>query len=588
MRSDEPPEPFGDSGHYRNFGDEYPFGEQPTQPLTDSRGGAMPGGSWPSDAPTLVRSLANRARSYQSAWGDDSAPDQRSKSRTHRRGLSRRSLLVGAGAGAVGIGALGAGVGVFLSNRAQGTAAGDVFSEQAGQIAHLLRRAGFGPSPYDIAEYLNLGVAGATDRLLNYGAVHDDLDQRLSAMTFNPSSADDLIRWFVLRMIYSKRPLEEKMTLFWSGVLTSSFQKVTFKRGHDALMQQNNVLRQKGMGRFDDLIHAITVDPAMLLYLDGNQSTGHNPNENYARELMELFTMGVGNYTQDDVHQGALALTGWAVSDAGQAVYHPLRHFTGAVTYLGHTGTMGVDDVVRLVCAHPATGHHIAWRMWSFFVYENPSDADLQPLVDAYYHSNHSIAAMVQAMLTAPAFYSDKAYRARVKSPLEFAAGALRGLGVDTDGAGARQILSAMGQTPFDPPDVSGWDGDKVSAAWVSTQTWMNRINFINSLLAAASGLPAGQTSLRPSQAGNVAHSPLQQLITAQRIGSTKALVDYFVAALVDNRLPNDRRAILYDAVNVTAPQGPAFALAKGVQVPAMAVRQMLYLLMSTPEYQMN
>jgi hypothetical protein len=581
MRSDEPPEPFGDSAQYRSFGDEYPFGEQPTQPLTDWRGGGMPGGGRPSDAPTLVSSLTNRARSYQSPRGDDSPPDQRSKSRPRRRGLSRRSLLVGAGAGAVGIGALGAGVGFLLSNRAQDTGAADVFSEQAGQIAHLLRRAGFGPSPYDIAGYLNLGVAGATDRLLNYSAVQDDLDQRLSAMTFNPSSADDLIRWFVLRMIYSKRPLEEKMTLFWSGVLTSSFQKVTFKRGHDVMMQQNNLLRRKAMGRFDDLIHAITVDPAMLLYLDGNQSTGHNPNENYARELMELFTMGVGNYTQNDVHQGALALT-------GQAAYHPLRHFTGAVTYLGHTGTMGVDDVVRLVCAHPATGHHIAWRMWSFFVYENPSDADLKPLVDAYYHSDHSITAMVKAMLTAPAFYSDKAYRARVKSPLEFAVGALRGLGIDTDGTGARQILTAMGQTPFDPPDVSGWDGDKLSAAWVSTQTWMSRINFVNSLLSAASGLPAGQTTLRPSQSGNVAHSPLQQLITAQRIGGAKSLVDYFVAALVDNHLPNDRRAILYDAANVTAPKGPAFALAKGVQLPALAVRQMLYLLMSTPEYQMN
>src|SRR5262249_38951993 len=155
----------------------------------------------------------------------------------------------------------------------------------------------------------------------------------------------------------------------------------------------------------------VTVDPAMLWWLDGRLSTGRNPNENYARELMELFTIGLsdtaGNptFTQGDVQQAALALAGWTVRRASlQSVLVHARQHTGTVTFLGQTGRLGVDEVVRLVCAHPATGRHLAWRMWSFFVFENPSDADLRPLVDAYYKSDHSIAAMVRAMLTSPAF----------------------------------------------------------------------------------------------------------------------------------------------------------------------------------------
>src|SRR5262249_24506868 len=188
-------------------------------------------------------------------------------------------------------------------------------------------------------------------------------------------------------------------------------------------------------------------------------------------------------------HQGALALAGWTVRRGSlRSLLVPARQHTGTVTFLGQTGRLGVDEVVRLVCAHPATGRHLAWRMWSFFVFENPSDADLRPLVDAYYKSDHSIAAMVRAMLTSPAFFGAKAYRARVKSPFEFVAGAIRGLGVALgiyEGKGIAQVMRALGQVALAPPNVAGWDGDKVSGAWVSTQTWMARCNIVNALLAA-------------------------------------------------------------------------------------------------------
>lgn len=554
-------------------------------------------GRWPGDAPTL----SPTAHLASDPGGDPSSswrlpaiaaptappPHPGSTPPPPRRGISRRNLLIGAGAGAVGAGAAAAGLTFFLSTRGL-AGIPNVFASDAGQISHLLRRAGFGPSPADIGDYLSAGVSGTIERLLNYADIHDDLDQKIAALHLDLSTADGLVRWWVLRMIYSKRPLEEKLTLFWHGLLTSSITKVGGKRGYPLMVQQNNLLRQRAMGRFDDLIAAISADPAMLRWLDGNRSTGNSPNENYARELMELFTMGVGNYTQDDVHQGALALTGWAIR-GGKGVFLPARHYNGSVTFLGQTGPMGLREVVKLVCAHPATGKHLAYRMWSFFVAENPSEADLKPLADAYYKSNHSIRAMVEAMLKSSALLSSLAYRSRLKSPLEFAVGAVRGLGLPTDAKGITTLLAAMGQIPFDPPDVSGWPGDKVSAAWVSTGSWMTRVNFVNSLVAAASGIGPRQGQGRVALGGQAAvtGSPLQQLINTRKIASPTALADYFIAALLDNHLDDARRTLVHDAISASA-KGPTFALSGGKKTPAASVRNALYLVMSMPEYQMN
>lgn len=510
--------------------------------------------------------------------------------RPPRPGVSRRKLLIGAGAGAAGIGVLGAGVGLLLSDRAtqRPITPANLTSDEAGKVLHLLRRAGFGPSPADVDDYVRLGASAAIDRLLDFPSVPDDaVEARIKGLNLDLTKTDDLVRGWVLRMIYSRRPLQEKLTLFWHGVLTSGVEKAGGRKGFPLLAQQNDLLRAHVLGRYDDLIKAISTDPAMLIYLDGTHSTGRSPNENYARELMELFTLGVTdaagqpNYTQDDVHNGALALSGWEIQN-GKGVFVPARHYNGTVTYLGQTGKLGLDDVVKLVCAHPATGRHLAFRMWSFFVYENPSDADLKPLADAYYKSGHSIKAMVEAMLRSPAFFSAKAYRARVKSPVEFTVGVVRALGIETAAKGVSASLRSIGQVPYDPPNVSGWDGDKVSAAWLSTQAWMARVNFVNTLLAAASGASSKQS------ATSATSSPLQQVIAARGLKSGADLADYFVAALLDNKLDADRRAILHDTVTNAPPGGASLPLAGGAHVPAAGVRSMLYLLMSMPEYQMN
>ncbi len=513
---------------------------------------------------------------------------------SRRRGVSRRALLIGAGVGAVGVGALGTGVGVLLSRNAATSGPANFGAGDAAQVAHLLRRAGFGLAAWDASEYLNAGVSGSIEKLLNFAGTPNNADAVVAAQHLDLTKRDDLVRSFMLRAIYSEHPLEEKMTLFWHGVLTSSIAKVGGSENYPLMAQQSALIRAHAMGKLDDLIRAVATDPAMLFWLDGRLNTGTAPNENFSRELMELFTLGIvdasGNspYSQADVHQGAFALSGWALrANATEAVFVPSRHYSGSVTYLGHSGPMTVDDVVRIACAHPATGRHIAWRMWKFFASElegstipttpGLNDPALTPLVNAYNASGHSIAAMVKAMLTSPAFFGDAIYRSRVKSPIEFVAGIVRGLGLEN--YAAKNISGAMatlGQVPFAPPDVSGWDGDKVSGSWVSTQTWMSRCNLVNTLLAA----------LAPAR-GSVATSPLQGIITTQKLAAPTAVADHFVSALVDDQLPDDRRAILHDAISAQA-SGPTFALAGGGTLPAASLRNTLYLLMAMPEYQMN
>jgi uncharacterized protein (DUF1800 family) len=570
-----------------------PFGDANTHPLTPSPWDSFSSAPSIDDTPTMpappgVHGSGGRQNAGLSPVPAPPVPMGKT------RGITRRKALVAAGAGVIGLGALGVGLGHVLTQR---DSIPNVFASDAGQINHLLRRAGFGPAPGDVGDYLDAGVQGAMDRLVNYDGISDDLDSRLSQTSFDFTKPQDLMRWFLLRMIYSKRPLEEKMTLFWSGVLTSGLEKVGQPQYRPTLIQQNKLLRANAMGKLDDLIRAVTIDPAMLIWLDGRRNTGNNPNENYSRELMELFTLGIDdaqgnpNYTQNDVHQGALALTGWhpEPSNGGyQGVLSPGRQYHGTVTYLGHTGQLGLDDVVRIVCAHPATPRHLAWRMWNFFVYATElSDPALQPIVDAYNQQDHSIRAMVQAMLTSPEFFGAKAYRGKVKSPVEFLVGAIRGLGVEVTGTGLPQVMLPMGQVLFDPPNVAGWPGDQDSSNWMSTQAWMARVNFNNLLAAAATGTAVVGKQYTTNSNATVT-CPVQQVINSRGISRAPDLQDYLVAILLDNTLSDDRRAALSDTLAQASKAGPTLALSGGGSVSAANVRQMLYLLLSMPEYQLN
>jgi len=516
--------------------------------------------------------------SEQSTMASSSIPPTQPARKRH---ISRRELFGATAIGLAGLGAAASGAALEqwwqhggLRHLFHGPVVGSM------QIGHLLRRAGFGTSPDDLATYNSLGFNGSVDQLLNYQQVSDDdMENRLNALNLDLNKPLDQIRWWLLRMAWTQRPLLEKMTLFWHGVLTSSFRKVG---GRNALMRmiiQNQFLRNHAFDTFDNILLGITSDPAMLFYLDLTQSRKTAPNENYARELMELFTLGLGHYTQQDVYEGAAALTGWHVQGLS-SVYIPQDHNDLTKTYLGHTGNLDYKDVINILANHPATPWFISRKLFTFFVYENPSTDDLKPLVDTYVQSGHNIGAVMRTLLLLPQFSSQKAYRSRIKSPVEFAAGAYRALGIQGNGGNLPYLTILMGQTLFDPPNVAGWPGDKVSALWLNSGTWMTRLNFIDGLLVR--GLAQGGTPAQPLD--------LQGIVNANNINSPESFVNYFAAFLLDGQIESDRRTQLLDYFTAqdSGRGGAQITLTNGQSYPLNRVRGTLYLLMASPEYQLN
>ena len=497
--------------------------------------------------------------------------------------LSRRGLLIGAGAVSLGAVAITSGLLYAKGDIHLGGSTPAPTPAADAQIQHLLRRAGFGARTSEIAEYSALGYSGAVDRLLNYASVSDDLDQRLQSLNLDLTRTQDQQRWWILRMIYSKHPFEEKMTLFWHGLLTSSYQKVGGKRGYPYIIQQNRFLRAHALDTFDNILLGITQDPAMMWWLDLRLNKEQAPNENYARELMELFTLGVsGGYTQDDVHNGALALTGFKLSANGTVTYNAGQHDNSQKTYLGHSGNLDYHDVIRIVAAHPAAGPYLCSRLFRFFVHENPSDADIKTLSDTYYASGHSINAVMKALFTLPTFLSADAYRARLKSPTEFTLGAIRQMEVELNGQGLSTIMALMGQNIFAPPNVAGWPGDQSSAQWMNTGTWLIRVNFINALLNGSHAANGGVPGL-PS-----ANALLQTTITSHNLHTSDAVLSYFINLLVDGQMTADRQHVLRTYLTQSAGGGNTLNLAGGQSLSANNLRGMLYLLMASPEYQLN
>lgn len=555
---DQPTEPQAPGVEWIPTGDPLPASghvlpdEEPTIPLT----------------PTVPASPGIGAAMQTIA--DQRTMTQKSMARRKFMGKSLAGLAVAGGVATIG----GVALAEWLTHRGGST---QVASNV--QIGHLLRRAGFGAAADELSMYSNLGYQGAVDRLLNYQQVDDSaMEQRLQALKFNLSSTQDQQRWWLLRMAWTQRPLLEKMTLFWSGVLTSSFRKVGGPKAYVRMINQNNFLRAHAFDTFDNILLGITSDPAMLFYLDLTKSTKTHPNENYARELMELFTVGVANYTQQDVFAGAAALTGWHIRGVSASYYNPKDHNDLPVRFMGQTGSFTYKDILRILADHPATPWFIGHRLFAFFAYENPSTDDLKPLVDAYVQSGHNMGAVMRALLLSPQFSSAQAYRSRIKSPTEFTVGAYRALGIQGDGEGLPAITTLMGQPLFDPPNVAGWPGDKTSLNWLNSGAWMTRLNFIDMLLARGTAATKGKPLV-----------DLQGMVNANQLSSPEEFVDHFSTFLLDGSLPADRRSQVLDYFTASDNSSSThITLTGGKSYPLNRVRGALYLLMASPEYQLN
>ena len=352
------------------------------------------------------------------------------------------------------------------------------------KLAHLLRRAGFGARPAEWTAYAKMGLPAVTDALLHPERVPDPLADVLAGIQGDYVDFDDISsirKWWMYRMSHTPRPLEEKMTLFWHGHFATANYKVDNPRW---MWTQNQTFRTHALGNFKTLLQAVSRDPAMLVWLDGAENRKGRPNENYGRELMELFTLGVGGgYTETDVKEAARAFTGWHYDrDKSVFVFSPDRHDDGPKTFLGETGNFNGDDVLEIIVRHPSTASFVCTKLFKYFVHETPTPADIAPLTRTYFASGYDLRAVMGAILTSPAFYSDAAFHARIKSPTEYVVTALRTL--DAPFAVTNNNLLSqtrtMGQELFSPPNVKGWPGGKT---WMNTMTLIGRVNFADGMI---------------------------------------------------------------------------------------------------------
>ena len=408
-----------------------------------------------------------------------------------KRPVSRRTVLAtgAAGAAAAAMAVLWKGNELTqildqIHNATQGYAG--ALSNPRTRIAHLLRRAGFSATPAELDRYVAMGQSKATDTLLNYQAVSNaTLEAQLPAIdlaaTPNGPAIAAIQGWWLQRMVGTARPLEEKMTLFWHGLLTSGLDKA----GPAQLFTQNALFRKFALGNFDELLKAVSKDPAMMVYLDTETNRKGKPNENYARELMELFTTGIGHYTETDVQESARSFTGWTLTGAKQlryatdSIFVPRLHDAGQKTFMGKTGNFTGDDIVEMLVPLRATAERLSARLFTFFAYPSPEPDIVKHLADVFQKSRYNVGAVVREIFGMDAFYSEKAYRGLVKSPAEFAAQALKATGADSRAytLAASGGMTAMGQVLFYPPNVAGWPG---GTSWVNSTTLLARINFAN------------------------------------------------------------------------------------------------------------
>ena len=378
-----------------------------------------------------------------------------------------------------------------------------------GLIAHLMRRAGFGANREQIGMHANAGYQSTVEALL-YPGEEDRMDDHL-IRRFHPELSGMMgpnapgQNW-LYRMATTSAPLREKMALFWHGIFATGYAKVIHGK---ALSDQTRMFRTFGMGSFKDLLIQLSKDPAMIIWLDNQDNHNGAINENFGRELLELFTMGVGNYTERDIKECARAFTGWTIANreymelrsqrdsdwpygriAWHFKYHPEDHDDGEKEFLGQRGRFNGEDIIHIICQQEATARFISRHLYSFFVSDEPPIPEwrytpptnpeaIDELTRVYFDSNYDISAMLKALFNSSYFQSQGSWYSKVKSPVELVAGVLRLTGEFN--RPRREIIdryfqaSYMGQFLNNPPSVEGWHQ---GTDWLDTGTLVERVNF--------------------------------------------------------------------------------------------------------------
>ena len=394
--------------------------------------------------------------------------------------------------------------------------------------AHLLRRAGLPGPPGEVDALEALGLEGAVDRLLEFEQVDNSaMFVHLVGLELDLNTPQGILRDWLVRFLHSARPFEERMALFWHMHFATGLGKVKIPF---FMYNQVQTFRMFGRTRFDELLTRVSQDPAMLIWLDNIHNHKNAPNENYARELMELYSMGLNTYTQDDVVAAARALTGWTLLQrrgSVEFVFDTSDHDYGEKTFLGETGAWDGDDIIRIIAEQEVTPRFMASKMWSHFAGGDAPEAVIDDVAAAYWSSDHSLLEMFRALFTHDAFYAPEQRRARIKGPVEYTCGLLRQLGGSTDGSGIPGFLEGQGQSLYNAADPSGWDE---GMAWVTTASLLLR-----SQLASVVGLARNR---------QVDVDPVE-LVRAAGVSTPEGAVDDLTSRLGLPELQPDRRTQL-------------------------------------------
>jgi uncharacterized protein (DUF1800 family) len=381
------------------------------------------------------------------------------------------------------------------------------------RAVHLLNRAGFGCTPEQADAAAKRDPAELVDELLSFDAaksppppewVKPGVEERekfrqMAGLTpeermmrqreirrENIERLSQLRVWWLERMRTGAAPLQERLTLFLHGHFATGMTKV---RNAYAMYEQNRMFRAKANGNWEDIVLAVSRDPAMIIYLDNAQNRKGRPNENYARELMELFTLGEGHYTEKDIQESARAFSGWGIHpDRMEFLFQPRQHDNDRKVFFEKAGNLNGEDIVRFILERPRAAEYLARKLWGFFAYSEPEAEVVSDQAAVLRASRMELKPALRAMFLSPAFYSPRAMRTQIKSPVQWLVGATLHLGAPRIPPFLSQMmLRSLGQELFDPPSVKGWDG---GPSWITASNLLNRYNFAGILAKGARAIP--------------------------------------------------------------------------------------------------
>lgn len=425
--------------------------------------------------------------------------------------------------------------------------------------AHLYRRAGFSANGATLKSAVARSPADVVSALIRDRNESQDYQDEVNALSRTIVATGDvknLPAWWTYRFLTTSDPVQEKVTLFWHGHFATSGDKVNDPQ---LLLKQNELLREHALGDFSAMVHAVSRDPAMLIYLDSATNRKAHPNENFARELMELFCLGEGQYTEQDIRELSRCFTGWEIRNDSFR-FNKYQHDSGEKNILGQSGEFGGDEGVDVVLGQQSCPFFIVSKLIRFFVFDEPEPSRelIKPLADEFTTNGKQIGPIVERILSSNLFFSEVSIARKIRSPIDYAVGLLRALDGTTDLYALTSGLRELGQTPFFPPNVKGWDGGRT---WMNSSTLLARANLVRHLLSR--------------QETRFGQKTLGDYFNSQSWNSPAAIVDGLAQRLLAVTLPQDVRAQLITQIE------------SGNGDRERRLREMLHLFCTLPEFQL-